>query len=183
MRSLYRFVDTCRFTWPRSLRTGVSFRVRGGWGWGVKIALGRHALTLHILAPSQRPVQVTKSLRSFWTETIGAAALGGDARPACPSLHGRNRIGNSCAVRGLHASPDDRGRSSPPKMARQRWSRGVRPGAEDGAALRAGIFGGDGAPPSRNRIGNLCAVRGVVAFPDDRGRSSPPKMARQGRWF
>jgi ATP-dependent helicase HrpB len=35
----------------------------------LKIALGRHALTLHILAPSQRPVQVTKSLQSFWTET------------------------------------------------------------------------------------------------------------------
>lgn len=35
----------------------------------LKIALGRHALTLHVLAPSQRPVQVTKSLQSFWTET------------------------------------------------------------------------------------------------------------------
>jgi ATP-dependent helicase HrpB len=35
----------------------------------IKIALGRHALTLHILAPSHRPVQVTRSLRSFWTET------------------------------------------------------------------------------------------------------------------
>lgn len=35
----------------------------------VKIATGRHALTLHILAPNQRPVQVTRSLKSFWTET------------------------------------------------------------------------------------------------------------------
>lgn len=35
----------------------------------LKIALGRHALTLHILAPSHRPVQVTRSLKSFWTET------------------------------------------------------------------------------------------------------------------
>jgi ATP-dependent helicase HrpB len=34
----------------------------------IKIAMGRHALTLHILAPSHRPVQVTKSLRSFWAE-------------------------------------------------------------------------------------------------------------------
>ncbi len=34
----------------------------------IKIALGRHALTLHILAPSHRPVQVTRSLKSFWTE-------------------------------------------------------------------------------------------------------------------
>ncbi|MBE2202968.1 MAG: ATP-dependent helicase HrpB [Chthoniobacterales bacterium] len=36
---------------------------------GIQIAMNRHALTLHILAPSHRPVQVTKSLRSFWTET------------------------------------------------------------------------------------------------------------------
>jgi len=35
----------------------------------VKLALGRHAVTIHILAPSQRPVQVTRSLKSFWTET------------------------------------------------------------------------------------------------------------------
>lgn len=35
----------------------------------IKIALGRHALTLHILAPSHRPVQVTRSLKSFWSET------------------------------------------------------------------------------------------------------------------
>jgi ATP-dependent helicase HrpB len=35
----------------------------------LKIALGRHALTLHVLAPSQRPVQVTKNLQSFWAET------------------------------------------------------------------------------------------------------------------
>jgi ATP-dependent helicase HrpB len=35
----------------------------------IKIALGRHTLTLHILAPSHRPVQVTRSLKSFWTET------------------------------------------------------------------------------------------------------------------
>jgi ATP-dependent helicase HrpB len=35
----------------------------------IKIALGRHALTLNILAPSHRPVQVTRSLKSFWTET------------------------------------------------------------------------------------------------------------------
>lgn len=38
----------------------------------IKIALSRHALTLHILAPSHRPVQVTRSLKSFWTETYPA---------------------------------------------------------------------------------------------------------------
>ena len=34
----------------------------------IKIAMGRHALTLHILAPSHRPVQITRSLRAFWTD-------------------------------------------------------------------------------------------------------------------
>jgi len=53
----------------------------------------------------------------------GASAPGGDTRPACPSLQGRHALGNSCAVRGVHTSPDDRGRSSPPKMARQRPSK------------------------------------------------------------
>jgi len=35
----------------------------------LKIAMGRHPLTLHILAPSHRPVQITTSLRAFWTDT------------------------------------------------------------------------------------------------------------------
>lgn len=35
----------------------------------LRIAQARHALTLHILAPNQRPVQVTRSLATFWTET------------------------------------------------------------------------------------------------------------------
>jgi len=34
----------------------------------IKIAMGRHALTIHILAPSHRPVQITRSLASFWTD-------------------------------------------------------------------------------------------------------------------
>ena len=38
----------------------------------IRIAQGRHALTLHILAPNQRPVQVTRSLQNFWTETYPA---------------------------------------------------------------------------------------------------------------
>jgi ATP-dependent helicase HrpB len=35
----------------------------------IKIAMGRHPLTLHVLAPNHRPVQVSKSLRTFWTDT------------------------------------------------------------------------------------------------------------------
>ena len=35
----------------------------------IRIAMNRHPLTLHILAPSHRPVQITKSLKSFWVET------------------------------------------------------------------------------------------------------------------
>ena len=34
----------------------------------LKIAQGRFPLTLHILAPNHRPVQITKSLRGFWTD-------------------------------------------------------------------------------------------------------------------
>ncbi len=34
-----------------------------------KIAAGRVALVVHILAPSMRPVQVTKDLKSFWAES------------------------------------------------------------------------------------------------------------------
>lgn len=34
-----------------------------------KIAAGRVPLVIHILAPSMRPVQVTKDLRSFWAES------------------------------------------------------------------------------------------------------------------
>lgn len=35
----------------------------------IKIAKGRHALTLHILAPNHRPVQITKNMRAFWNDT------------------------------------------------------------------------------------------------------------------
>jgi ATP-dependent helicase HrpB len=34
----------------------------------IKIAMDRHALTIHILAPSHRPVQITRSLGTFWTD-------------------------------------------------------------------------------------------------------------------
>jgi ATP-dependent helicase HrpB len=34
-----------------------------------RIALGRAALVIHILAPSMRPVQVTKDLKSFWADS------------------------------------------------------------------------------------------------------------------
>ncbi|HOX22226.1 MAG TPA: ATP-dependent helicase C-terminal domain-containing protein, partial [Elusimicrobiales bacterium] len=34
-----------------------------------KIAAGRVALVVHILAPSMRPVQVTSDLKSFWSES------------------------------------------------------------------------------------------------------------------
>ncbi|HNT97773.1 MAG TPA: ATP-dependent helicase C-terminal domain-containing protein, partial [Elusimicrobiales bacterium] len=34
-----------------------------------RIAAGRVPLVVHILAPSMRPVQVTKDLKSFWSES------------------------------------------------------------------------------------------------------------------
>jgi ATP-dependent helicase HrpB len=39
---------------------------------GLTIAAGRHALTIEVLAPNQRPVQVTKDLTTFWKETYPA---------------------------------------------------------------------------------------------------------------
>jgi ATP-dependent helicase HrpB len=33
------------------------------------VAAGRVPLVVHILAPSMRPVQVTKDLKSFWAES------------------------------------------------------------------------------------------------------------------
>ncbi len=35
----------------------------------LKIAAGRVPLTIHVLAPNHRPVQVTKSLKTFWAES------------------------------------------------------------------------------------------------------------------
>jgi len=35
----------------------------------IRLAMGRHALALPILAPNQRPVEVTRGLKTFWTET------------------------------------------------------------------------------------------------------------------
>ena len=47
-------------------------------------------------------------------------SAGRDARPACPPLHEKTSPRNSCAGCEFPAFLDDRGRSSPPKMARQR---------------------------------------------------------------
>jgi hypothetical protein len=58
---------------------------------------------------------------------IGAAAPGGDTRPACPPLHKRQPPENPCAGREFPAIPDDRGRSSlPKKTALQRREKGAR---------------------------------------------------------
>jgi len=60
-----------KVTYAETAEPFLSARIQDFYGVtdDIKIALGRHALTLHILAPSHRPVQVTRSLKSFWTET------------------------------------------------------------------------------------------------------------------
>jgi len=60
-----------KVTYAESADPFLSARIQDFYGVtdDIKIALGRHALTLHILAPSHRPVQVTRSLRSFWSDT------------------------------------------------------------------------------------------------------------------
>jgi ATP-dependent helicase HrpB len=40
-----------------------------GWTETPRIARGRVPVLLHLLAPNQRPVQITNDLRSFWTTT------------------------------------------------------------------------------------------------------------------
>ena len=60
-----------KITYSESAEPVLASRIQDFYGVSgeLKIAMGRHALTLHVLAPNQRPVQVTKSLQSFWTET------------------------------------------------------------------------------------------------------------------
>lgn len=60
-----------KVTYAESADPFLSARIQDFYGVtdDIRVALGRHALTLHILAPSHRPVQVTRSLKSFWTET------------------------------------------------------------------------------------------------------------------
>jgi len=59
-----------KITYSESAEPFLAARIQDLYGVNddIKIAMGRHALTLHILAPSHRPVQITKSLRSFWAE-------------------------------------------------------------------------------------------------------------------
>ncbi|MBU6181372.1 MAG: ATP-dependent helicase HrpB [Verrucomicrobia bacterium] len=60
-----------KITYSESADPFLSARIQDLYGVqeDIRIAMGRHALTLHILAPNQRPVQVTRSLKTFWTET------------------------------------------------------------------------------------------------------------------
>jgi len=60
-----------KVTYAKSADPFLAARIQDLYGVSddIKTALGRHTLTLHILAPNHRPVQVTRSLKSFWTET------------------------------------------------------------------------------------------------------------------
>jgi len=59
-----------KITYAETAEPFLSARIQDLYGVedDIRIAMGRHPLTLHILAPSHRPVQVTKSLRSFWSD-------------------------------------------------------------------------------------------------------------------
>jgi len=60
-----------KVTYPAGAEPFLAARIQDLYGVNddIKIAMGRHPLTLQILAPNQRPVQITRSLRSFWAET------------------------------------------------------------------------------------------------------------------
>ncbi len=59
-----------KITYAESAEPFLAARIQDLYGVNddIKIAMGRHPLTLQILAPSHRPVQITKSLRSFWID-------------------------------------------------------------------------------------------------------------------
>jgi ATP-dependent helicase HrpB len=67
-----------------------------------RIAGGRIAVVLHLLAPNQRPQQVTQYLASFWANTY-------------PKIRGELR-----ARYPKHAWPDDPRRAEPVRGARRR---------------------------------------------------------------
>jgi len=60
-----------KITYSESAEPFLAARIQDLYGVNddIKIAKGRHPLTLQILAPSHRPVQITKSLRTFWAES------------------------------------------------------------------------------------------------------------------
>lgn len=59
-----------KVTYPPNAEPFVAARIQDLYGVhdDLKIAQGRHPLTIQILAPNHRPVQITKSLRTFWAE-------------------------------------------------------------------------------------------------------------------
>jgi len=59
-----------KITYARGAEPFLAARIQDLYGVNddIKVAMGRFPLTIQILAPNHRPVQITKSLRNFWTE-------------------------------------------------------------------------------------------------------------------
>ena len=59
-----------KITYPGGTEPFLAARIQDLYGVhdDIKIAMGRFPLTIQILAPNHRPVQITKSLRTFWTD-------------------------------------------------------------------------------------------------------------------
>ena len=87
-------------TYPEDGDPFISSRMQDFFGLtdGPRIANG-HALVLHLLAPSQRPVQVTTDLSGFWARHYPAIAK--ELRRRYPK----------------HAWPDDPAHAAPPSRA------------------------------------------------------------------
>lgn len=60
-----------KITYAENAEPVLSARIQDLYGVteDLKIAAGRVPLTIHVLAPNHRPVQVTKSLKTFWAES------------------------------------------------------------------------------------------------------------------
>ena len=77
-----------------------------------RIAKGKILVTLHLLSPAQRPIQVTQDLRGFWERTYPDVKKGVEgplpAPPVAGLIHGRRhrRIAQNRAGReGFRSSP------------------------------------------------------------------------------
>ena len=57
-----------KITYAENAEPFLAARIQDLYGVDDDIKIAGHPLTLHILAPSHRPVQITKSLRSFWAD-------------------------------------------------------------------------------------------------------------------
>ena len=71
-----------------------------------RIADGRVPLTLHLLSPGGKPLQVTQDLRGFWERTYPEVQQGNEGPLSAPSLAGRSVVGRPRPIAPNRAAPE-----------------------------------------------------------------------------